>query len=254
MRVAVFGLGEAGSLISADLAAQNVEVHGYDPGDVPTPDGVKRHDDPSAAVDGAEMTLAITAAEDARQAMSQAWGLIDPGSIYADMATASPELEGELAGRAAERGIAFADVALMAPVPGRGLGTPALASGAGAHRLAKMLNPLGAEITVIGEEAGIASGRKLLRSVITKGVAALILEVAEAGDARGDRKWVEDHIEEFLTTLDRQVIERLVSGTGRHARRRMIEMETVADFLTALGVEPHMARATAERLRHLVEP
>ena len=117
-----------------------------------------------------------------------------------------------------------------------------------------MLNPLGAEITVIGEEPGFASGRKLLRSVVTKGLAALILEVAEAGDARGDGEWVEHHIEEFLTTLDRQVIERLVSGTRRHVRRRTIEMETVAAFLTDLGIEPHMARATAQRLRQHVEP
>lgn len=254
MRVAVFGLGEAGSLIAEDLAAKEVEVHGYDPADVPTPTGVRRHDDPAAAVEGAEMTMAITAAEDARQAMGQAWESIDPGSVYADMATAPPALERELAGRAADRGFAFADVALMAPVPGRGLGTPALASGSGAHRLASLLNPLGAEITVIGEEAGIASERKLLRSVMTKGLAGLILEITEAGNARGDTEWVNEHIEEFLTTLDGQVIERLVSGPGRHARRRLIEMEAVADFLTDLGVEPHMTRATVQRLRLLVEP
>ena len=39
-RICVFGLGEAGSLIAADLAAAGVEVHGYDPAGVATPPGV----------------------------------------------------------------------------------------------------------------------------------------------------------------------------------------------------------------------
>lgn len=253
MRVAVFGLGEAGSLIARDLASAGVEVHGYDPAAVPTPVGVKRHDEPSSSVVGADLILAITAAEDARRAMDQALGLINTDSVYADMATASPMLEGELAGRAASREIAFADVALMAPVPGRGLSTPALASGTGANRFASLLKPFGADITVIGVEAGLASGRKLIRSVVTKGLAALLVEAGEAGDAHGDGEWVRDHIEDFLTALDRDVIERLVSGTSRHARRRLIEMEAVAEFLTDLGVEPHMARATTERLRSFEE-
>ena len=41
MKVAVFGLGEAGSLISADLAAAGVEARGYDPADVADPEGVQ---------------------------------------------------------------------------------------------------------------------------------------------------------------------------------------------------------------------
>ncbi len=249
MRVAVFGLGEAGSLIAKELAASGAEVHGYDPADVATPEGVRRHRHPTAAIEEVELTLAITAGADARQAMDQAWEDVTPGSLYADLATASPTLEAELAAKARERGIEFADVALMAPVPGRGLQTPALASGSGAERLATLLNPLGAMITVIGEAAGAASGRKLLRSVVTKGLAALLVEASEAADAHGDGEWVRDHLSGFLTSLDLAMIDRLASSMSRHANRRLDEMEAVATFLTDLGVEPHMARATAERLR-----
>lgn len=252
MRVAVFGLGEAGSLIAGDLAAAGAEVHGYDPADVPTPAGVRRQDDPSTAVEGAELTMAVTAAADARQAMEQVREQLEPGSIYADLATASPKLEADLAVVAAGSGVAFADVALMAPVPGPGLGTPALASGNGAVRLAELLNPLGAEIDVIGEVAGLASARKLMRSVVTKGLAALLIEAGQAGDAMGEGEWVRDHLAGVLTTLDRTMVERLLSGTARHAERRLQEMETVAEFLIGLGVEPHMTSGTAERLRYLV--
>ena len=118
--------------------------------------------------------------------------------------------------------------------------------------MASILNPLGGEIVPIGAEAGLASGRKLLRSVVTKGLAALLVEVEAAGEACGDGEWVRDHIGDFLTALNRDVIERLVSGTGRHARRRLAEMETVAEYLTHLGVEPYMTRATTERLRQIL--
>lgn len=252
MKVAVFGLGEAGSLIAGDLVAAGAEVHGYDPADVPTPAGVRRQDDPSNAAEDAEVTLAVTAAADARQAMEQVREHLRPGSIYADLATASPTFEADLAIKAAESGIAFADVALMAPVPGPGLGTPALASGDGAGRLAGLLNPLGAEIDVIGETAGLASARKLIRSVVTKGLAALLIEARQAGDAIGEGEWLRFHLADLLTTLDGTKVERLLSGTERHAERRLEEMETVTEFLIGLGVQPHMTRATAERLRSLV--
>ena len=132
MRVTVFGLGEAGSPIAADLARVGVEVHGFDPADAVTPEGVHRHDLPTSAVAGAELVLAITAAADAKAAMAQAWELIGPEVVYADLATSSPQLKLELAGIAAERGVTFADVALMGPVAGQGLSTPALVSGPGA--------------------------------------------------------------------------------------------------------------------------
>lgn len=252
LRVAVFGLGEAGSLIAGDLAAAGAVVHGYDPANLPTPVGVERHADPWAAVEGCELTLAVTAAADARRAMDQAWERIQEGSVYADLATASPTLETQMASKAARRGVEFADVALMAPVPGRGLATPALASGSGAPRLAEILNPMGAEITVIGDVAGLASGRKLLRSVVTKGLAALLLESVEAAEAKGEGEWIRDHLTGFLTEVDGAVIERLVSGTLRHADRRLAEMEAVAEYLSSLGVDPHMSRATVERLRPFV--
>ena len=70
----------------------------------------------------------------------------------------------------------FVDVALMTPVPGRGLRTPSFASGPGAERYAAAMRPLGVPVEVVGERAGDASTRKLLRSVTMKGLAALVIE------------------------------------------------------------------------------
>jgi 3-hydroxyisobutyrate dehydrogenase-like beta-hydroxyacid dehydrogenase len=251
VRTCVFGLGEAGSLIAGDLAATGVEVHGYDPADVPTPPRVVRHDDPVSAVRDASLVLALTAAADAPGALAQALDAIPAGATYADLATASAGLKKQLAGVAAGAGLDFADVALMAPVPGNGLCTPALASGPGAVAFVAALGPLGMPIEHAGDEPGLAATRKLLRSVVMKGLAALIVESLEAAAAAGltDETW--DTVVAQLTAADEALVRRLVTGTGRHAVRRAHEMEATVDLLTELGVDPTMTRATATQLRRI---
>src|SRR5262245_28689025 len=113
MRACVFGLGEAGSLIARDLAAAGIDVHGYDPAPVATPEGVHRHDAPAGAVAGSGLVLAVTGAADAPKALAQALDAIPAGTVYADLATGSAGLKRDLAALAAGAGLGFADVALM---------------------------------------------------------------------------------------------------------------------------------------------
>jgi len=259
MRICVFGLGEAGSLVAGDLAAvgveagveAGVEVHAYDPAEVATPAGVVRHADPRAAVGGAEVVLAITAAADAPAALAQALEDIPAGAVYADLATASAGLKRQLAATAAGAGVSFADVALMAPVPGNGLRTPALASGPAAAAFAAALAPLGMPVEDAGAEPGLAATRKLLRSVVMKGLAALIVESLEAASAAGLAAETWDTVVAQLSAADEALVRRLVTGTGRHALRRTHEMEATVDLLTELGVDPTMTRATAAHLRRI---
>ncbi|MDH3754523.1 MAG: NAD(P)-binding domain-containing protein, partial [Acidimicrobiia bacterium] len=141
LRVGVFGLGEAGSSIAADLADAGATVTGFDPAARPALAAVRQVDDPRAAVGDAELVLAITASSDAMTALSQALDTMPAGIVYADLSTASPERKRELAARAAERSLRFADVALMSTVPGKGLFTPALAAGPGAAQYRRLLAP-----------------------------------------------------------------------------------------------------------------
>ncbi|MFP4513860.1 MAG: DUF1932 domain-containing protein [Acidimicrobiales bacterium] len=251
MRVAVFGLGEAGSRYAADLAATGAEVHGYDPAEVATPAGVVRHDDPVAAVDDVDVVLALTAAADAPDAIAQALDAIPRTAVYADCATASSGLKRQLAATAAAAGLDFVDVALMSPVPGTGIGTPALASGPGAARFVETMAPYGMSVTYDSEDAGRAAARKLLRSVVMKGFAALIIESMAAARAAGlaDETW-ENLVHQF-TEADEDLMRRMVEGTAPHAPRRLHEMEATAELLAELGVDPVMTRGTVESLRRI---
>lgn len=252
MKIGLFGLGEAGGLIAHDLAAGGLNVHAYDPAKVTTPDGVIRHDEPAPVVLDASLVMGITAAKDAHQAMTQAWDGIGPGSVYADLATAAPQLERQLAAKAADKKVLFADVALMAPVPGRGVGTPALASGTGAETFARILNSAGGRVQTIGGEAGRASARKLMRSVVTKGLTALLIEAMESAETLDEAGWLWEHLTNELADLDTATLHRLLEGTGKHAVRRLEEMRTAEEFLVELGVEPAMTRGTAARLGRVI--
>ena len=266
--IAVLGLGEAGSVIARDLVAAGVRVRGYDPA-VTAAEPIIDTASEAEAARGAHLVLSVNSAKAAVDAFKAgltglaglpvphqgestrqdegAW----PDVLWADLNTASPGTKRQLAELAGQASIPFADVAMMAPVPGRGLRVPMLASGTGAARYAAILGPFGADIEVLDGPAGLAASRKLLRSVFYKGMAASIVEALEAARAAGDEQWLHEHIAGELAASDAAAVERITDGTRKHAVRRTAEMKAAADMLTELGVPPLMAsasRALHERL------
>ena len=269
--IAVLGLGEAGSVIARDLTAAGAWVRGYDPAMTAAEPVIDTASEAEAAR-GAHLVLSVNSAKAAVDALTAGLpglrqesapaglrqeGVPDSprcpadGPLWADLNTASPGTKRQLADIAARAGVRFADVAMMAPVPGRGLRVPMLASGVGAVRYAAILTPLGADIEVLDGPAGLAATRKLLRSVFYKGMATSIVEALAAARAAGGEPWLREHIAAELAAADAVTVDRIIDGTRKHAVRRAAEMEAAAAMLTELGVPPLMAdasRASHERL------
>jgi 3-hydroxyisobutyrate dehydrogenase-like beta-hydroxyacid dehydrogenase len=240
--IAVLGFGEAGSLIACDLVAAGAAVRGFDP-KVPPPDGVAGADSDAEAVIGADLVLSLNSGGEAVAALTASLDTLAPGTVWADLNTASPAVKRRLADIGAGRGIPVTDIAMMAPVPGKGLRVPMLASG-DAEFAAATLRGYGADVAVLDGPAGLAATRKLLRSVFYKGMSASIVEALEAAEAAGLEDWLRPHIAEELAAADASTVERIVAGTRRHAVRRGHEMAAAAEMLTDLGVEPIMADAS----------
>jgi 3-hydroxyisobutyrate dehydrogenase-like beta-hydroxyacid dehydrogenase len=247
LTVAVLGLGEAGSAIAGDLVAAGAAVRGFDPV-ASAPPGVEAAGDAAAAVSGCEVVLSVNAAAVAVEVARSAVDGLGAGQVYADLNTAGPALKRAVAEVVEPSGAAFADVALMAPVPGRGLRTPALASGPGAEDFAARLGPLGMPIEALGPEPGAAAARKLLRSVFMKGLAATCIETVRAARAAGCEDWMRDEIAEVL---DAALLERLLTGSERHATRRIHEVRDAQELLAELGVEGRVSAAAEGWLREL---
>ncbi|HEY7604014.1 MAG TPA: DUF1932 domain-containing protein [Gaiellaceae bacterium] len=199
------------------------------------------------AVAGADVVLGVNAAGVALAAAREALPALGAGAIYADLNTAAPALKRELAELVGGR---FADVALLGPVPAKGIGTPTLASGPGAQAFADALGPLGMPVRVVSGRAGDAAAMKLLRSVFMKGLAASAVESVAAAEAAGHGDWLKDEIAEVI---GRPLLDRLLEGSRAHAARRVDEMEAAAELLVELGVEPRIAEASAALLSDLAK-
>ncbi len=259
LTVAVLGLGEAGGTIARDLVAAGARVRGYDPA-VPAPPGVTTAASDADACQGADLVLSLTTAAEAEKALEQALpGLSGAGAgngvagrtVFADANTASAGLKQDLAATAEQAGVPFADIAIMAPVPGRGLGTPMVVSGPAAETLARLLGSCGAAVSVLPGPAGAAATRKLLRSVFYKGMAAAAIEALHAARAAGCEDWLREHIAAELAAADAGTLARLEQGSYQHARRREHEMAAAADLLNELSVPPRVTRASQRWLNEL---
>jgi 3-hydroxyisobutyrate dehydrogenase-like beta-hydroxyacid dehydrogenase len=238
-RVAVIGLGEAGGRIARDLEEAGAEVSGFDPavaGSAP---------DAQTAVDGCELVLSLNSAAVAHAVAESALPALGDAAVYADLNTSAPALKRELAELVGSR---LVDVALLGPVPARGLRTPSLASGPHADDFAAIVGPFGMPVEVVSGVAGDAAQRKLLRSVFMKGVATAAVESLAAAERAGDEAWLYD---EIAAVIGAPLLDRFLEGSRTHAVRRVEEMEAASDLLRELGVEPHIAAASAAVLQSL---
>jgi 3-hydroxyisobutyrate dehydrogenase-like beta-hydroxyacid dehydrogenase len=250
--IAVLGLGEAGSTISRDLVSAGVTVRGYDP--VATaPDGVVVAGSEAAACAGAGLVISLTTAHESEAALRAALPGVGPGALYADLNTASPGLKQRLAQLALAAGVAFADVAIMAPVPGRGLRTPMLVSGAAASQVTEALNGAGGNAELLGGPAGAAATRKLVRSVFYKGLAAAVTEALRAGRAAGCEEWLRGNIAGELAAAGPGTLHRLEEGSVTHAVRRADEMSAAAQLLDELGIPARVTEASLAWLTQLAQ-
>lgn len=249
-RIAVLGLGEAGSEIARDLVAAGADVRGYDPKGIVV-EGVQPRGSEAEAVADADLVLSLNSSHDAMAALENALSSLVAGTLWADLNTASPGLKQALAERAAPGQVDVVDVALMAPVPGKGLRTPMLASGEAAGRYVDLVSGLGADAAVQPGPVGTAISRKLLRSVFYKGLAAAVVEALRGAAAAGCEDWLRDNIAAELAGFDARTLDRLVDGTHAHARRRADEMAAATEQLEELGVPARVAPAARDLLVEL---
>lgn len=251
--IAVLGLGEAGRLYARGLAHAGATVRGHDPhhelGDPDVPQLATLAD----TLAGVDVALSLVSGQAAASVARDALPHMPEASVYADLNTAAPDVKQRIAALAADRGLAMADVAVLAPVVREGHRTPLLASGSGARALAARLEPYQVPVDVLDGEAGEAARLRLLRSVFMKGLAALVLEGTGAARSIGAEEWLRAQIAAELGPGGAQLIERLVEGTRRHAARREHEVRAALAALDETGQPADMTRATLAWLERIVD-
>lgn len=188
VRVDIIGYGEIGSTWGAGLRAKGLaDVASYDKYgfDGPYADliqaranaaGVTLVRSPADLAARCDILLGATPGSASIESAEAFAAVLTPGQIFVDVASATPALKQRAARILAPTGGRIGDASIMG-IPKDGLGMPLIASGEPAAVLADRLNPWGMNITVVGAELGIASGMKIMRSVLIKGIEALLYEM-----------------------------------------------------------------------------
>ncbi|GAA1320969.1 hypothetical protein GCM10020360_25830 [Nonlabens tegetincola] len=244
--VAMLGLGEAGAIYARGLRDAGYEVAGYDPFTTIDEPGIRQEKQLSAALEGAELVVSLVGARAASGVAGEAFARLTAGTVYADLNTGSPALKEQLEHEASARGVLLADVAVLAPVPRSGVRTPLMVSGPGAARFGELIQAAGTPVDVVGGKAGEAAGRKLLRSVFMKGLAAVVIESVGAAALAGAEAWLRDQIAAELAGDAHALIQRLIDGSSLHAARRAHEVADAKEYLEELGQPTWMSAATIQ--------
>ena len=258
-RIAFIGFGEAGQTIGRGLLGANAaRIRAYDIAgealDKARSMGVDAARDHAEAAREADIVfLAVTASSSLQAAQSCLPGL-RKGQLFLDINSVSPQRKIETAARVAATGALYVDVAVMAPVAPYLHKVPCLIGGPGAEQLLPRARAMGMKMDFVSAEVGQASAIKMFRSIMIKGLEALVLESMLAASEYRVEERVLASLKETFPTLDWEklagyMLERVVS----HGKRRAAEMREVAETLQGIGIEPLMAGATAARQQWLAD-
>jgi len=257
-RIGLVGYGEVGRILAEDLRAQGVTVCAYDlklgtPAEAPLRDHAAAHHLTLTATH-AELASradfivsAVTASQAVAVAQACAPALKDK-AWFLDFNSASPGAKQRAARLIDGAGGRYVEGAVMTSIPPYRIAVPLLLGGAGAVELAPLLNTLGFAAKVASEKLGVASATKMCRSVMIKGLEAMVIESFTAARAYGVEDAVLASLKETFPGIDWEkqaayFFQRVIE----HGRRRSEEVREVAETVREIGLTPWSAQGTAER-------
>jgi len=257
--IGLVGYGEVGRILAEDLRKQDVKVTAYD---------IKLRSDSAggalrdhASAHGVALTTShadlaaqsdfIVSAVTASQAVPVAEACapaVKQGAWFLDFNSASPGAKQRAADLIDGKGGRYVEGAVMTSIPPYRIKVPLLLGGAGAATLAPLLVELGFDAKVASQKLGVASAVKMCRSVMIKGMEAMVIEAFTTARAYGVEDPVLASLKETFPGIDWEkqgayFFQRVIE----HGRRRSEEVREVAETVREAGLTPWSAQGTAER-------
>ncbi len=253
------GYGEVGKIITAGLKSQMQSVHAWD---------LKFADDKAKSTELTHAATAGVTACDGMQVLCQASNFIvsavtasqtlavaqaaaphiQAGSVFLDLNSASPGTKQQAAKLIEAAGAHYVEAGVMTSIPPYGIRVPMLLGGPQAAEIVPRLIAFGMDAKAVSADIGVASAIKMCRSVMIKGLEALVIESYATARKYG----VEDHIiptlAETFPSIDwQQTGAYFFSRVVQHGKRRAEEMREAANTVSEAGFTPYMAAAIAQK-------
>ncbi|WP_337187212.1 DUF1932 domain-containing protein [Phenylobacterium sp.] len=256
-RIALIGFGEVGQTLAQDLVGK-AHVAAWDIAFADAASGPSRAagrhvvrmaaDARDATTDADLIVSAVTADQDLAAAEAVASGLPE-GAFVLDLNSCSPGQKVAAAEVIEAAGGCYVEAAVMSPIGPRRIGSPMLLGGLHAEAFLARAAPLGfSGARVYADRIGQAAATKLCRSVMIKGVEALLTESMLAARHYGVEQEVLASLSDLLPLPDwTRTAHYMISRSLEHGARRAEEMREAARTVEEAGVDGLMSRAAAAR-------
>lgn len=199
------------------------------------------------AASGCDIVFSAVTASSAEEVAREAARCLKPGQVLFDINSASPDTKGRAAAALAEAGLDYVEGAVMAPVLQPGIRVSILTGGAKAAAVTGRLNALGMNLRQVSDRIGRASATKLCRSIMIKGLEALIIDSTRASRHWGVSEDVFASLSETFPSIDwPHLAEVMDARVARHGVRRAAEMREAAAMLSEMGLHPGLSEAIAD--------
>jgi 3-hydroxyisobutyrate dehydrogenase-like beta-hydroxyacid dehydrogenase len=260
-RVGLIGYGEVGKIFSAGLTGLP-GVTGVSAWDLKFVQpamqaaeqahavraGVTAQPSMQALCAASDLIFSAVTASNTLAVAQEASAFIRPGTVFLDLNSASPGTKQQCGALIDAAGGHYVEAGVMTSVPPYGIRVPMLLGGPRAAELAPLLAGWGLDASVVSDRLGVASAIKMCRSVMIKGLEALVIESYSTARAYG----VEDHVlptlQETFPSIDWSAQGAyFFSRVVQHGQRRAEEMREAANTVREAGFEPYMACAIADR-------
>lgn len=266
-RIGLIGYGEVGKTFGVGLHAQVEAIAAWDLQFVSADTGVvaaqRAHaadagvhvcDAMGALCAGADLLISAVTASNTLAVAHEAAAHLRAGTVFLDLNSASPATKQQAAAAIDAAGGRYVEAGVMTSVPPYGIRVPMLLGGAGAAELAPVLAGWGMNATVVSDRLGVASAIKMCRSVMIKGLEALVIESYTTARRYGVEEHMIPTLQETFPGIDwQQVGGYFFSRVVQHGQRRAEEMRESANTVREAGFEPFMAAAIAGKQQFVAD-
>ncbi len=258
--IGLIGFGEVGRIFAAGLrqpAVGSVRVwdqHFADPARAQAQQaaaaqlGVAACSSAAELCENSALVLSAVTASNTFAVAQEAARSIRRGSHFLDLNSASPGTKQRAARCVEAAGAHYVEAGVMTSVPPYGIAVPMLLGGARAVELHDMLKPLGFDTKPVSDRIGVASATKMSRSIMIKGLEALVIESYTTARQYGVEDAMLATLAETFPGIDWQRQGAyFFSRVAQHGKRRAEEMREAAVTVTEAGFAPTMAAAIADQ-------
>jgi 3-hydroxyisobutyrate dehydrogenase-like beta-hydroxyacid dehydrogenase len=255
LRVCLLGFGEVGQQLAVELKPRVGSLCAWD---LKFPDpasgpalaasrlGVEAGEGAAQAVATADVVISAVTAAQAGAAASSVAPNLAPDTWYFDLNSCSPDAKKWAGSVITKAGGRFVEAAIMSPIHPAGAASPMLIGGPHANAFLALSRQLGfVKTRILSDKLGSAAAAKMCRSVLVKGLEALVLESLLAARRHGVDAEVLESLQGFRIDDWRQSARYMASRALLHGARRAEEMREVARTVGEAGLTPHMSSASA---------